>query len=185
MHRSRIASALAFTAFALITALPALAAEDVRGLWKIIDDKTNKPRAYVLLYLHDGQLYGRMVATIDKETGRIQDTLDSRSEKAEKLAGDPFFAGLDFVYELQDKGKEWRGRILDPESGEEYDCRLWKEENKLIVRGQLKGLGFLGRNQTWMRADASEIPGFAPPCPIPRISRPSSPAKNERTGGGA
>lgn len=148
-----------------LAASSAFAAEDVRGLWKIIDDKTQNPRGYVLLYAFEGRLYGRMVATIDKETGSIKDTLDSKKEKAEKLSGEPFFAGLDFVYRMEDRGKEWRGQILDPESGDEYDCRLWKDGEILIVRGQLKGLGFLGRNQTWVRAAATELGGFVLPDP--------------------
>ena len=165
MRRSRWILAFAAAVLALAIVAPAFAADDVRGLWKIIDDKTGKPRGYVFLYMFEGKLFGRMVATIDKETGSIKDTLDNRKEKAEKLAGDPFYAGLDFVYRLEDKGREWRGQILDPESGDEYDCRLWKDGDKLVVRGQLKGLGFLGRNQTWMRASNTELGGFEVPDP--------------------
>lgn len=175
MRRSRWILAFAAALYALTTVASAFAADDVRGLWKIIDDKTGKPRGYVLLYLNDGKLFGRMVATIDKETGSIKDTLDRRNEKATKLAGDPFYAGLDFVYHLEDRGKEWRGQILDPESGDEYNCRLWKDGDKLIVRGQLKSLGFLGRNQTWMRAAETELGGFA--VPDPRGFEPVIPRK--------
>ena len=165
MRRTRWIIVIAAALYALVFAVSAFAADDVRGLWKIIDDKTGKSRGYVLLYLFDGRLYGRMVATIDKETGFIKDTLDRQKEKAEKLAGDPFFAGLDFVYRLEDRGKEWRGQILDPESGDEYECRVWKDGDRLVVRGQLKGLGFLGRNQTWMRAANSELGDFTVPDP--------------------
>ena len=165
MSRKRFVTFLGVALYALLAVIPAFAAEDVRGLWKIIDEKTNNARGYVVLYLYEGRLYGRMVATIDDKTGYIRDTLEKKSDKAEKLAGAPFYAGLDFVYRLEDKGKEWRGRIMDPESGEEYECRLWKEGENLIVRGQLKGLGFLGRNQTWVRADAAELGDFVLPDP--------------------
>jgi len=165
MMSKRSVIAAAAVLYALCVLPSAFAAEDVRGLWKIIDDKTNNARGYVVLYIHAGKLYGRMVATIDDKTGNIKDTLERRTEKAEKLAGDPYFAGLDFVYRLEDKGKEWKGKIMDPESGDEYECRLWKEGERLVVRGQIKGLGFLGRNQTWVRADTAELGGFTPPDP--------------------
>jgi len=173
MKRRALASMVAL--FSLFSVSSAFAAEDVRGLWKIIDEKTDRARGYVVLYIHGGKLYGRMVATIDDDTGRIKDTLEKRSSKADKLVGDPYFAGLDFVYSLEDRGKEWKGRIMDPESGDEYECRLWKNGDKLTVRGQIRGLGFLGRNQTWVRADAAELADFQ--LPDPGTFSPSIPRK--------
>lgn len=172
--RKRFFIVLVCVAYTLTVALPAFAAEDVQGLWKIIDDKTKEARGFVVLYLHEGRLYGRMVATIDEKTGLIKDTLENRTDRADKLAGEPFYAGLDFVYRLEDKGKEWKGQILDPESGDEYNCRLWLEGDRLVVRGQLKGLAFLGRNQIWVRALEEELGGVVLPDPrsfVPVIPR--------------
>lgn len=145
----------------------AWAADDVLGLWKIIDDKTNKPNAYVLLYSHGDKVYGRMMATINKETGLVKDTLATRTELATSFAGDPPFCGLDFVYEMQAKGNDWKGSIVDPEDGKEYNCSIKRDGNKLIVRGSLKGTGgLLGRNQTWLLASNSDLPsGFTLPDP--------------------
>jgi len=66
--RKRFFIVLVCVAYTLTVALPAFAAEDVQGLWKIIDDKTKEARGFVVLYLHEGRLYGRMVATIDEKT---------------------------------------------------------------------------------------------------------------------
>jgi len=147
----------------VLGAVAAWAADDVLGLWKIIDDKTGKPTAYVLLYMNNGKMYGRMMATISKETGKIDDTLATKAKKAEGIAGDVPYCGLDFVYELQAKGNDWKGSIIDPVDGKTYDCTVKREGNKLIVRGALKGTGgLLGRNQTWMAATTTEL-GFTPP----------------------
>ncbi len=142
-------------------------AEDIQGLWKIIDDKTGNPRAYVFLYMNGGKLYGRMLATISKDTGLVDDTILTQKFKADALAGNPPNCGLDFVYEMQLKGKEWKGSIIDPEDGKVYDCTIKRNDAKLTVRGSLKGTGgLLGRNQTWLLATPVEIAaGFALPNP--------------------
>jgi len=170
------------TAIAMATLLfmgyaSAWAADDILGLWKIIDDKTGKPTAYVLLYPNGGKLYGRMMATIDKETGIIDDTLAIQKSKADALAGDPPYCGLDFVYELQGKGSDWKGSIIDPKDGKEYACTIKRTGNQLVVRGSLKGSGgLLGRNQTWLLANAREMPaGFT--IPDPKSFAPKIPKK--------
>ncbi|GAB1457648.1 MAG: DUF2147 domain-containing protein [Spirochaetia bacterium] len=145
----------------------AWAADDILGLWKVIDDKTNKPTAYVMLYTHNGNIFGRTIATINKDTGLVKDTLDTRTELATAIAGDPPYCGMDFVYEMQPKGKDWKGSIVDPEDGKDYNCSIKRDGDKLIVRGSLKGTGgLLGRNQTWLLASKSELPsGFVLPNP--------------------
>jgi uncharacterized protein (DUF2147 family) len=175
MRSSRI-SAIAMAVLLCMGIVSAWAADDILGLWKIIDDKTGKPTAYVLLYPSGGKLYGRMMATISKETGIIDDTLATQKNKADALAGDPPNCGLDFVYELQDKGSEWKGSIIDPKDGKEYACTIKRSGSQLVVRGSLKGSGgLLGRNQTWMLASSREMPsGFAIPDPktfIPKIPK--------------
>lgn len=158
MNKTKLTSLIALILF-VVGAVSAWAADDILGLWKIIDDKTDKPTAYVLLYMNGGKLYGRMMATIDKESGLIEDTILTKTKKADALAGDPPNCGLDFVYEMQAKGRDWRGSIIDPADGKAYDCTIKRDGNKLIVRGSLKGTGgLLGRNQTWILANLGEFP---------------------------
>lgn len=151
------------------------AADDVTGIWKIIDDKTKKPTAYTSLYMYQGQMYGRIIATINKTSGQVDDTMSTKKFTATKLAGNPPNCGLDFVYKMQTRGKEWFGLIIDPESGDEYDCVIKKNGSQLIVRGQLKGLGFLGRDQVWHSASVAELPtDFTLPNPstfVPTIPK--------------
>lgn len=144
----------------------AFSAEKITGLWKQLDDKTGKPQSIVYLYDYQGKIYGRMIASFDDETTAIKDTIYIKKEKTDKLVGDPAYCGLDYIYALADGGKEYRGGIMDPRSGEEYDCRVWKDGQRLTVRGQLKGLIKLGRNQTWVPASLADLPaGFVLPDP--------------------
>lgn len=156
MHRQRTIALIGLAMMALGAA--SAYANDMLGLWKIIDDKTNKPTAYILVYQNGNAFYGRMMATIDENSGLIKDTILTRKDKADALAGDPPFCGLDFVYDMKASGRELKGFIIDPKDGKEYACTIRREGDRLTVRGSLKGTGgLLGRNQTWLLASASEI----------------------------
>ena len=152
--------------FMVIASGTAMAAsDDILGFWKQIDDKTQLPETLVYIYNYQGKLYGRMIISYE-DNGAVKDTILVQKFKAEKLAGDPPYCGLDYVYQLEVKGKEYRGGIMDPRSGDDYTCVIKRDGEKLIVRGQLKGLGLFGRNQTWVRASAADLPaGFAMPDP--------------------
>jgi uncharacterized protein (DUF2147 family) len=55
------------------------------------------------------------------------------------------------IKELEQVGNEWKnGKILDPEKGKEYSCKLWIEDGKLQVRGYW---GMFYRTQIWYRAN--------------------------------
>jgi len=164
MRKTRAIAMIMLVLLAL-GSMAAWAADDILGLWKIIDDKTNKPTAYVLLYMNNGKLFGRMMATISKETGIVDDTIFTKTKKADALAGNPPNCGLDFVYELQPKGNDWKGSIIDPADGKVYDCTIKRDGTKLVVRGSLKGTGgLLGGNQTWHLSSVKDLPaGFVLP----------------------
>lgn len=147
-----------------LAALPA--AEKVTGLWKVIDDQTKRPKAVVCLYLHEGKLFGRILVAISTDTGRIVDDYLTRSHRLDKLKGEPPVCGLDFIYGMVERQDAWLGTILDPEPASEYECVIKVDRTGLTVRGQLKGLGFLGRDQHWVPAtDADLPPGFVVPDP--------------------
>lgn len=177
MNRKRF---IVFLSVLLIIGISsAWAADNITGLWKIIDDKTGKPTAFVLLYIYNSKLYGRMVATIDKDTGLVDDNMDIKKNRATALEGEPFYCGLDFVYELTERAKDWKGSIMDPEEGKEYDCTIKRDGDSLVVRGSLKGTGgLLGRNQTWLLASAAEIPNFT--IPSSRSFIPVIPKKKKK-----
>ncbi len=144
----------------------ASAAESIVGLWQSISDKTGKPQSIAMIYAYQGKVYARILAVYNETTSLIDDTTAIGKYKADKLVGEPKTCGLDFVYDMQDKGKEWVGLIIDPESGKEYECKIWKDGGKLILRGQLKGPIKIGRNQTWLPASPALLPkDYAIPDP--------------------
>ena len=153
MKSLRTLAVLLFLGFAACATM----AQDIVGLWKQVDDKTGKPQTLVYLYRYQGKIFGRLIAAYDDKTGIIKDTIYIQKDKADKLVGDPPFCGIDFVYNIVEKGAGYRGSIMDPQNGDEYDCTIRRNGSQLIVRGQLKGLlGFLGRNQTWVATSFSD-----------------------------
>lgn len=155
--------------------LSAFAQDTITGFWRIAD-RDGTPQGIVQIYEYGGLLYGRMIATYDDAGRQIRDTIDTRIDKEDRLKGTPPLCGLDFVYGLKHSGNEWQGFIVDPDTGDEYVCRIWMEGENLMVRGQLKGwLGFLGGTQTWSPFDPrqlesyvkpDELSGFVPVIPV-------------------
>lgn len=151
MRRNRIQAIVVFLVMSLGIGAALSAAEPVTGLWISVADDGKTYESIVILYDYKGKVYGRLLATFKPDGKTVDETPLNPKDKATKLKGDPYFVGIDYVYGMGEAGKEWKGLIMDPREGEEYDCVMWKEGGKLIVRGQLKGLlGFLGRNQTWL-----------------------------------
>ncbi len=138
-----------------------LAAQDVTGFWKTVDEKTGSVESIVAIYEYQGQYYGRIVATYD-ENGNIKDTIYSPGERAPGVKGNPYYAGLDIIRGLKNTGARYTdGEIMDPEKGRIYGAELWVDYGNLIVRGKLL---FFGRNQTWPPAQDSDFPaGFKKP----------------------
>lgn len=132
-----------------------LAAEDISGFWKSIDDKTGKPQIIVGIYPYQGKYYGRIIATY-APNGEIKDTMHEPRDRAPGVIGEPFYSGLDFIWGLQPSGNKYvNGKIMDPEKGKIYDAEVWRQGDNLIVRGKIL---FFGRNQAWPKAKESDFP---------------------------
>lgn len=144
----------------------AFAADDVTGLWMSIDDETGDPTSVSMIYLYQGEIYGRVLITYDENNpGEMLDNYMNPGERAELLVGNPPYAGLDIIWGLEDRGRRWgRGNILDPRKGKIYTSELWIEDGKLVVRGKI---GPIGRNQTWLPVDPAMLPAdFVIPDPM-------------------
>lgn len=158
---------------ALMTApLFAQSANDVFGLWKTIDDETGKAQSVILIYKYQGKLYGRIIMTLD-DNEKPKDTWIEPKDRAEKMPDKPYYAGLDMIWDLEQKGEKWaKGKICDPAKGKVYGCEISYDAKKgeLVVRGKI---GPLGRNQYWQKVRSADLPkGFAPPeNPVPAIPR--------------
>lgn len=131
-------------------------ADDIVGFWKTVDEKTGKPQSVIALYEYQGKYYGRIIETFDEE-GQIQETLETPQGRAPGVKGNPYYVGLDIVWDLQKQGEKYiNGHILDPEKGNVYNSEAWLDgDGNLIVRGELL---IFGRNQTWPPAIQTDFP---------------------------
>lgn len=163
------------TLLALLLALSGLIASDnISGFWKTIDEKTGKAQSIIAVYQYQGKYYGRIIGAFN-ENGQIDDSIYHPKNRAPGVEGDPFYSGLDIIWNMAKKGSRYKGKILDPREGSVYNAELWISEGNLIVRGKIL---FLGRNEPpWVPATAADfsenfaIPDtskFVPTIPTPK-----------------
>ncbi|MCP1120238.1 DUF2147 domain-containing protein [Robbsia andropogonis] len=143
-------SAQAQTAAPTMAAAPSATATPI-GIWKTIDDATREPRALIRIYTEpDGSLSGKIIKVLDKDANpekRCDECTDDRKNQ--------LIQGLRIIDKMRANGAIWdQGRILDPENGKLYRCKMSLEDGgrKLIVRGYI-GVSLLGRSQTWFREE--------------------------------
>ena len=122
-------------------------AQDIVGQWKTIDDETNEVKSVVEIYKgKDGKYYGKIIKLFPKPG-------EDPNPKCTECSGDKYnkpIIGMVILTGLEKEGKnDWDdGEILDPESGNVYDCKMWIEDGNLHVRGYL-GWSLIGRSQVW------------------------------------
>lgn len=138
-----------------------LPAEDVVGFWKTVNDKTGKPESIIGIYEYQGKYYGRIIATYNDE-GKVEETIDNPKDRAPGVVGNPFYCGLDILWNLKKNGNKYTdGKIIDPEQGKTYDAEMWVHDGNLIVRGEI---WIFGENETWPPAHDNDFPpGFKKP----------------------
>lgn len=120
------------------------------GLWKTVDDKTNKPRSLVRIIEESGEFKGIVEKGLqeDDNPGRVCDKCDP-PRKGQKILG------MTFMWGLKKDGNEFKGgEILDPDNGKIYKCKIKLIDGgkKLDVRGFI-GISLIGRTQTWVRQE--------------------------------
>lgn len=122
-----------------------LLAQSISGIWKTIDDDTNEAKSYVQLYDQGGRLYGKVNKLLKSEPDK------KCTECPGERNGKPIL-GMIVVENLQLKDGYYQdGKILDPEKGKWYTCKMWLKDgdpNVLVVRGYI---GFFYRTQYWYR----------------------------------
>lgn len=134
--------------------------DEIQGFWKSFNQKTGHPGIIVAIYPYEGKYYGRILGSYDNQ-GVLDDTIYLPQGRAVGIKGDPFYSGLDFIWNVSKKGSKYRGKIIDPRKGKTYDVELRREGDQLIVRGELL---FFGRSQTWSAATESDFsPAFKKP----------------------
>lgn len=142
--------------FALALALPfatsALAADlSPAGTWTTIDDATHKPKSVVEITETNGVLSGKVLQVLESEHGP-----NPLCEKCTGDLKDKPVVGMQIIWDMKQDGDEWKGgKILDPNSGKTYGCKIRVTDagQKLEVRGFM-GFSLLGRTQVWNRGAA-------------------------------
>lgn len=123
------------------------------GVWKTIDDHTEKPKALVEIKKNDdGTLSGTVIKGLNPA-----DSPDRRCTECTDERKDQKILGMTIIKDMKQDGDTWDGgNILDPENGKVYRCKMHLEDGgqKLVVRGYI-GVSLLGRSQTWIRQDDS------------------------------
>ena len=131
---------------AMLMLIGAAQAQTIVGKWKTIDDETGKERSIVNIYQEGDKYYGK-IEQIFRDAGEDPNPMCTECTGDKK--GKPII-GMQIIDGLRKKGKEFKdGKILDPENGKTYDCKIWVQDGKLKVRGYLY---FFYRTQTWLPA---------------------------------
>ena len=118
-------------------------AQDISGRWTTIDDNTGAKRSVVEITVVNGIATGHIVDIHDKTK------LEKVCDKCTDDRNGQRILGLPIIRNMQKDGNEWEdGTNLDPENGKVYDCKMWLEDGKLMVRGYV---AFFYRTQVWVR----------------------------------
>ena len=123
--------------------------QQIVGQWKTIDDETKKERSIVEIYKVGDRYAGKIIKlqrSLEDDPDPVCDACDpDDSRYLQKIIGMEIIQDMAFD---QSSNEYVDGAILDPESGSEYQCKLWlSEEGTLKVRGYI---AFFYRTQTWL-----------------------------------
>jgi uncharacterized protein (DUF2147 family) len=134
--------------FLLLAGAAQAASPSPVGLWRTFDDRTGRERGLVRITQVGEELRGTIAGTVDPAEGRhiCEKCTDDRRNQP--------IIGLEIMRGMRPDGDAWdEGRILDPETGKVYHCKMHLEEGgqRLVLRGYI-GFSFIGRSQTWIRA---------------------------------
>lgn len=148
MLKQRVILAAALLAF---VSVHAWASASPAGLWQTIDDETGKPKSLVRITETNGEFRGKVEKVIPKPGADANPKCDKceGANKDQPIVGMTILTGL-----KQDDDEYTGGRILDPNNGKTYKCKmsLIDDGKKLKVRGFI-GMAWLGRTQVWVRQE--------------------------------
>jgi uncharacterized protein (DUF2147 family) len=140
--------------FFMLAFASVLSAEDVKGFWKRLNGKTGNTQCVISIYEYKGLYYGRIIGTFHSD-GKMKDNIYSPIYRAENVDGSPYYCGLDLLFDLKTSGSKYRGKIVDPRSGNIYTAVIWNKEGNLIIRGELF---IFGRSETWFPLEEGDFP---------------------------
>ena len=118
------------------------------GDWEAVDDDGKTPTSIIRIYREGDSLSGKIVKLLRPDTDP-----DAVCERCPGPLKDTPVVGLRILWGMKEKDGQWEGgRILDPDTGNEYSCRMVVEGDRLEVRGFL-GFSLFGRTQIWRRIE--------------------------------
>jgi uncharacterized protein (DUF2147 family) len=135
----------------VLVALGAQAQPTPAGLWKTIDDASQKEKSLVRIREANGIYSGTIERFLDPET-RADAVCDKCTDerKGQPVLGMTILRGLQ---QSPDNKEVWEGgNVLDPNNGKVYRARLKPVEDgkKLEMRGYI---GPFYRTQVWVRVE--------------------------------
>ena len=142
-----------FASAALCIHVAAFAQATPVGLWKTIDDKTQKERSLVRITETAGVFTGHIEKRLDP-SAKPEDVCDKCADDRK----DKPIQGLEIIRGVRksdgDDNRWDGGTILSPDEGKTYKVRMSPADGgkKLEVRGYV-GAPLLGRTQTWIRVE--------------------------------
>jgi uncharacterized protein (DUF2147 family) len=120
-------------------------AQTLTGTWRTIDDETNESKSHIEIYQSGDKYFGKIAKLLTSSADKTCDKCPD-ARKNQKLMGMVLVENLSL-----EKGLLSGGKILDPEKGKWYTCKMWLKEgdpNTMVVRGYLYGFY---RTQYWYR----------------------------------
>jgi uncharacterized protein (DUF2147 family) len=131
-------------------------AASVLGLWKTVDDKTNRVRSIVRIWEVGGKLKGKVEKGFPLPG---EDPNELCTKCPEPFKNKPKI-GLEFLWGFEPAGDSWvDGNVLDPDNGKIYHCELIPaaDGKSLRVFGYIRVIFKIGRSQTWLRAGEADL----------------------------
>jgi uncharacterized protein (DUF2147 family) len=128
--------------FAASTAILAAGSEDALGIWL-----NPKGDAKITVYKCGDKYCGKITWL------KTPEDLDTKNPDPAKRSQK--ILGMDIMHGFKYMDGEWKkGKIYDPDSGDTYSCKMWLEgKDKLVIKGYILGMPFLGRAETWTRTN--------------------------------
>ena len=121
------------------------------GLWKAYDNKTKQPKSVIRITDENGKLSGKLEQVFPKPG----EDANPKCSKCDGELKDKPLLGLMILWDMKKDGDKWAdGRILDPEDGKTYGCKLELVDGgkRLKVRGFM-GVSMFGRTEYWDRVE--------------------------------
>ncbi len=154
---------LFFSFLSLMAFFLPLNADDITGFWKTYNEKTKKAESVIAIYTYEGKQYGKIIGSFNKE-GVINDSIYNPKDRATGVKGNPYYSGLDIIYDLHFSGSKYKGKIMDPRNGKVYSAELSTRNGDLVVTGKLL---IFKSSRIWKAADNSD---FTAAFPKPDVS---------------